>query len=834
MLTAAGAADVTGHDHLWYRQPAGTFLEALPLGNGRLGAMVYGGVREERIELNADTLWSGGPGPRDRYRAVTHLPALRDAVLRERDYAAADQAARRMLGADTEAYQPLAALLLDFGDSGQAADYRRTLDLDQAIHHTAFTAGGAHVEREAFVSAPAEVMVLRVTTSDPGTLSLSARFTTVHPDSRTVADGDSRLLTYGRVPAHVAFGGDDPVRYEADAGMGFATGLHARSDTGTVTAFAGGLSITGATEVTLLVSVATGFRGWRQDPVGPDDSVLSEVRQILDGSARQTFDGLRAEHVTDHRRLYRAAALTLDGGAEEQALPTDERLAALRSGGEPDPPLAAILFAYGRYLLIASSRPRTQPANLQGIWSREVTPPWQCDWTTNINLQMNYWLAESCGLSACHEPLFELLQNLAESGARTATTTYRARGWCCHHNVDLWRATNPVAGDPSWAMWPMAGPWLTAHLWEHYRFTGDEDFLSARAYPLMRGAAQFVLDILVDDGEGHLVTCPSTSPEHHFRLADGTLAAVSAGSTMDYWLADELFANTAAAATRLDTDRAFAAELDAARARLRRPHVNGEGRLLEWWQDLDEEDPGHRHVSHLYGLYPGCAIDPLADDTYLEPARRALQRRLEHGGGGTGWSLAWIAALAARLGDADLATWALDRLLATSMAPNLFDLHPPNLFQIDGNLGASAAIAELLLQSHNDKLRLLPALPPNWPSGTARGLRARGGFAVDLRWADGRLTEARVTVSRPQDELALVLPVNDSVLTPTRTDGREVVWSRKEHPESRRLISIVDIEPGTYVLTPDRRAVAAGPGDHLQTRSTESHTLEPIGRRSVG
>lgn len=791
-------------DRLWYRQPADTFLEALPLGNGRMGAMVYGGVREERIELNADTLWSGGPGPRDRYRAAMHLPTLRDAVLRERDYARADRAARRMLGQDTEAYQPLATLRLDFGDAGPAAtDYRRTLDLDQAIHHTAFTVGGARIEREAFVSAPAEVMVLRITTSNPGTLSLSARFTTEHPNGRTVVDGDSRLLTYGRAPTQVAFGGDDPdpVRYESVAGMGFAAGLHARTDTGTVTASAAGLTITAATEVVLLVSVATGYRGWRHEPVGPEGSVLAEVRQILDGSARQTFDGLRAEHVTDHQRLYRTAALTLDGRAGGQTLPTDERLAAVQAGA-CDPGLDALLFAYGRYLLIASSRPGTQPANLQGIWNREVAPPWQSDWTTNINLQMNYWLAESCGLSACHEPLFELVQDLADSGARTAKTTYRARGWCCHHNVDLWRATNPVAGDPSWAMWPMAGPWLTAHLWEHYLFSGDEDFLSERAYPVMRGAARFVLDILVDDGAGRLVTCPSTSPEHHFRLDDGTLAAVSAGSTMDYWLVDELFANTATAAARLGVDRAFAAELDATRARLRRPSVNGEGRLLEWWRDLEEEDPGHRHVSHLYGLYPGCAIDPLADATYLEPARKALSRRMEHGGGGTGWSLAWITALAARLLDADLAARTLDRLLVTSLAPNLFDLHPPNLFQIDGNLGVSAAVAEMLLQSHNGKLRLLPALPPKWPSGSVRGLRARGGFGIDLRWNDGRLTEARVTAGRPQAELVVVLAAKDGALTPKRTDGREVVWSRKEHPEGCQLISILDVEPGTYVLTP--------------------------------
>ena len=800
---------------LWYRAPADTPLAALSLGNGRLGATVYGGVSDETVELNADTLWSGGPGPRDRRGAADHLPALRDAVLRDGDYAEADRLAREMFAPFTEAYQPLATLHLDFagrdGNGLDAADpdvavpdvpvptdYRRALDLDTALHTVEFTADGVRFTRETFVSAPAGVLVLRLTADTPAALSGAVRLTTPHPGAVVAPTGDGLLIS-GRAAADVFEG----VVHRPDAGTGFAAGVQVRATGGAVTPGPDAIRISGADEVLLLVAVATGFRDWRTDPLGPDQP-RAEVTARLAAVRERDHAELRADHVADHQRLFRATELRLDGTPDEvRALPTDQRLAAVRDGGT-DPDLAALLFGYGRYLLIASSRPGTQPANLQGIWNRELTPPWNSNWTTNINLQMNYWLAETCGLAECHEPLFDLVGDLTEAGAATARVHYGARGWCAHHNVDVWRATNPVGWDPVWAIWPMAGPWLCAHLWDHYLFSGDREFLAERGYPAMRGAAEFLLDLLVEDADGTLVTVPSTSPEHHFRLPDGALVAVSAGCAMDHWLAEELFRTTARAARLLEVDADFAAELDRARARLRPLAVAEDGRLLEWWADLPEEDPGHRHLSHLYGVYPGSAVDPLGDTTHLEPARAALGRRLAHGGGGTGWSLAWVAALAARLGDGALAGDTVTRLFTTSLADNLYDLHPPGLFQIDGNFGITAAIAEMLVQSHNGVLRLLPALPPSWRSGSVRGVRARGGITVDLTWRDGALVEAQLTTAHPVDRLEVALPTTPGLRGfPAST----VIGSRWRRAADQHVVTLPNVAPGSYLLLgTDQRA----------------------------
>lgn len=766
---------------LWYRHPADGFHQSLPLGNGSLGAMVPGRPAHERVDLNVDTLWSGGPADHDDHRAARHLKALRRAVLHDHDHLRAEELAERMQGPDTQAYQPLGALLLDLGHGSEVTDYRRELDLADALCAVTFTADGVRHTRELFVSAVAGVLVVRLTCDTPGALSFTARLESAHPGAEPGA------VVSGRAPIDVAFQatGPDAVRYAGDAGTGFAAALHIVPDDGTLTPdpATGGLRLTGATSATVLVAAATGFRGWDRMPAGPDSGPAAQVAGLLDAAAEVPYDRLRAEHIADHRTLHDRTVLSLGHDRALEALPTDERLAAVRSGAD-DPGLTALFFAYGRYLLIASSRPGTQPANLQGIWNTEIQPPWQSDWTTNINLQMNYWHAETTGLPECHEPLFDLITDLATAGRRTARAYYRCDGWTAHHNVDIWRSTNPVQGGPQWANWPMAGAWLCAHLWEHYRFTGDRAFLAERAWPVMREAAVFLLDFLVEDADGHLVTCPSTSPEHRFQVetpGGPALVATTAAVTMDLWLIEELFGNCLTAIEELGINDPLADALDSARRRLPPlPYRPGQP-LDEWRHDAVPEDPGHRHLSHLYGLYPGDRIDAERTPELFDAARAALDLRLAHGGGGTGWSLAWVVALAARLGDGALAHRSLRGLLADSTSDNLFDLHPPELFQIDGNFGATAGVAEMLLQSHTGELRLLPALPDAWPGGTVRGLRARGGVTVDLDWQHGRLSHARLHIPRP-GEYRVRVPASDPfpAVTDDRCNAVETRWTVRE------------------------------------------------------
>jgi alpha-L-fucosidase 2 len=772
----------TGKMKLWYRQPASQWIDALPIGNGSLGAMVHGGIEEEVLQLNEDTLWSGEPYDTNNYAAANHLADLRRAVLQEHNYPEADRIAQRMQGPHNQSYQPLGNLHIRFNHSDQVSEYQRALDLETAIATVCYKAADITFIREVFASAVDDVVVIHITSDKPAAITLTARFDSPHPSTTAALRADG-IRIVGRCPQHVDpknHGTDQPIVYdnsEHGKGMQFECQLQVKLEGGRAwTEADGSLSIEGADAVTLLVAAVTSYNGFDRSPSIDDRDLEAECETKLTAAASKQYGDLRSEHINDYQRLFRRVELDL-GGDDCSQVPTDERLQALRKGRE-DKQLVALYFQYSRYLLISSSRPGTQPANLQGIWNDQVRPPWSCNWTVNINTEMNYWPAEVCNLAECHLPLFDLIDDMSVNGKRTARAYYNCAGWTAHHNVDLWRTTSPPGrgeGAPKWTSWPMSGAWLCQHLWEHYAFSRDRNFLSRRAYPVMKEAARFLLDFLIEDEHGRLLTCPSTSPENMFLTADGERAAVSAGSTMDMAIIHDLFTHCIEASRILGIDSEFAAQLQSARNRLLAPQIGKYGQLQEWQEDFEEPEPGHRHLSHLFGLYPGDQITLTRTPELAQAARRSLERRLEHGGGHTGWSRAWVIALWARLCEGDLAYESIVKLLDTSTAANLFDLHPPHYFQIDGNFGATAAIAEMLLQSHAGEIALLPALPAAWDSGQVKGLRARGGLEVDIVWSAGRAISVVLRANKDA-ELLLRVPHNQKVVAIRDQDGYDIAW----------------------------------------------------------
>ncbi len=722
---SAAPADVRAVNDLalWYDGPAGSdWLRALPVGNGRLGAMVFGNTDTERLQLNEDTVWAGGPHNYDNPKGAGALAQIRQQVFANQWSQAQTLVDQAMLGspAGQLAYQPVGDLRLTLPGSGGVSGYQRWLDLTTATTVVTYVVNNVRYRREVVASAPDQVIAVRLTAETPGSISFSASFST--PQRATVSSPDGTTI---------ALDGISGDQRGIAGSVRFLALVRADTTGGSTTSSGGTLRVSGADSVTLLVSIGTSYVDYQ--------NVSGDYRGIAQRylGAAPAYDTLRARHVADYQALF--GRVTLDVGRTSAAdQPTDVRIA--QHASVSDPQFSALLFQYGRYLLISSSRPGSQPANLQGIWNDQMAPPWDSKYTINANLPMNYWPVNTTNLAECFQPVVRLVNELAVTGARTARTQYGSTtGWVTHHNTDAWRGSSVVDG-AFWGMWQSGGAWLATLIWDHYRFTGDVEFLRAN-YPAMKGSAQFFLNTLVTEPSlGYLVTNPSNSPElaHH----DGV--SVCAGPTMDMQILRDLFDGCASASEVLGVDAGFRDQVRAARARLAPMKVGSRGNIQEWLYDWVETEQNHRHISHLYGLHPSNQITKRGTPTLFTAARRTLELR---GDAGTGWSLAWKINYWARMEEGGRAHDLISSLVTTDrLAPNMFDLHPP--FQIDGNFGATSGIAEMLLQSHNGELHVLPALPPAWPAGSVRGLRGRGGYTVGATWSGGQIRELTVTPDR--------------------------------------------------------------------------------------